>query len=197
MCELKTISDFDITKLGNYVEGYNYGNFNNGFNLTDKLDSLKADTNFNQEILNEIVLWKVNRYVSLHKSDWLIDFNALKDLESIESNMEKIISVLDKMLLTKGIALPMASTLLRFRNPKTFQIIDARTFRVVFGKNDLPKSKIYNSNSNKRSQKSKLYLEYLISLRYFCEDKYIEFEQLDRILYQFDKIENSGIPINE
>jgi hypothetical protein len=39
--------------------------------------------------------------------------------------------ILRKMFRCRGIALPMASTILRFLNPDSFQIIDDRVYRIV------------------------------------------------------------------
>ena len=44
-------------------------------------------------------------------------------------------SFLENVLECKGIDLAMASTILRFRNPNVFQIIDKRAYRAVYGKN--------------------------------------------------------------
>ena len=52
---MKTIFDIEITNEDLQNVNYKYQ-----LELTSKLDGL--DDDFNQEIINEIVLWKVNRY---------------------------------------------------------------------------------------------------------------------------------------
>jgi hypothetical protein len=93
------------------------------------------------------------------------------------------------MLKTHGIRLPMASTMLRFRNPKVFQIIDARTFRVIFGDDEEKKKKYDAINESDRIE---IYIEYLKQLRKECEAKNIVFSDADRILYQYDIEENKN-----
>jgi hypothetical protein len=185
---MKTIEDFDKANIEKLRDKFNYGAIKDGFNLTEHLDN-QSELNFNQEIINEIVLWKVNRYVSIQESAWFKDFNDLKDIISIESNEEKIKIILEKMLRTHGIRLPMASTFLRFRNPKVFQIIDARTFRVIFGDNEEKKKKY---DANNEIDRIEVYFDYLIELRKECVRKSIEFFEADRILYQFDIDENKN-----
>ena len=98
--------------------------------LTLELD--KLETNFNQEIINEIVLWKVNRYVLMQK-DTLELLNKIKKTDNI-LNEELTILILKKLLDKdqKGIQLAMASTILRFKNPSIYQIIDQRVYRFIY-----------------------------------------------------------------
>jgi hypothetical protein len=156
-----------------------------GFNLTERLDA-KKDKAFDQDMINEIVLWKVNRYVNAD-SNWLEDFHNLKDIRAIDdNNKEHIKEIFKKMINTTGIRLPMASTMLSFRNPKVFQIIDVRTFRVIFGDDDESK-KTKNALDANNDGSIDIYLEYLSKLKEYCENKEINFSEADRILYQFDK----------
>lgn len=88
--------------------------------LTRKLDDLEG-VNFTPDLLNEIVLWKVNRYVSLD-GDQLHRIDGLATLKPGEHGRARLI--LEELLDAHGVDLPMASTFLRFRNPSVFQIID-------------------------------------------------------------------------
>lgn len=148
--------------------------------LTAKLDNI--DSNFTQEIINEIVLWKVNRYADF-------DAETLNLLNKINKN-EKIIDenvtieILRKLLNKKGIQLAMASTILRFKNPNIYQIIDQRVYRFIYGEN-LP---TYFSSVDKQIE---IYIEYLRKLKTICVDKNINFQISDRILYEMDKKYNS------
>jgi len=152
--------------------------------LTLKLDASK--TGFDQNKLNEIVLWKVNRYAHF-------DELTIKKLNSIELDRDEIDEditreLLQKLLNTKGVQLPMASTILRFRNPKIYQIIDQRVFRIIYGKRLELKS--YRSDENIERQID-LYFKYLVDLRNVCLRLNIEFQAADRILYMADKRVNS------
>jgi len=87
-----------------------------------------------------------------------------------------------------GIRLPMASTILRFRNPKIYQIIDQRVYRFICGEAlptlfSIPKQ-------------ITLYFEYLEKLKEVCENHKIPFGEADRILYQADKELNGDIALS-
>ena len=81
----------------------------------------------------------------------------------------------------------MASTFLRFRNRKAFQIIDRHAYRAVWGK-DYP---LYSSSSD--DAKIDLYFGYLDGLFGLAESKKVDFENLDRVLYVFDKEVNGKL----
>lgn len=148
--------------------------------LTEKLDNCLGD--FNQEIINEIVLWKVNRYANL--SPYCLQMINKIDKESLILNRSLTIEVLLELLKQKGVRLAMASTILRFKNPNVYQIIDQRAFRFLTGKNlDYPERDV-NLQLN-------YYLEYLDKLREACTEFKMDFKLSDRILYRLDKIYNS------
>lgn len=151
--------------------------------LTQKLDNYNWD--FNQNILNEIVLWKVNRYA-------LFDHETISLLNTITSNTTQIDSeftstLLTHLLNTKWVKLAMASTILRFKNPSIYQIIDQRVYRIIYGV-EMPKfTKIEDS--------IKLYLKYLEKLKEVCGKYKIDFNESDRVLYALDKEINSEFKI--
>ena len=148
--------------------------------LTSKLDEL-GDTPFTQEIINEIVLWKVDRYAHPTASI-LSNLDKLTTLTKGEHRKGQ--SVLESLLDVQGIALPMASTILRFRNPSVFQIIDRHAFWAIYGR----KYPIYPATSS--SRKVSVYFDYLDELIDLCERRKVRFETIDRLLYEFDKQEN-------
>ena len=145
--------------------------------LTEHLDNLSG-VKFNQELINEIVLWKVNRYALL--SDQILsELNTLTNLRRGQHCQSK--TVLNKLLKTRGIDLPMASAILRFRNPCVFQIIDRHAYRAVYGE----KYPLYPASPNHR--KINLYFEYLDKLIEISNNRNLEYKMLDRLLYEFDK----------
>ena len=143
--------------------------------LTEKLDNFNLD--FNQELINEIVLWKINRYVKL--SSITLDLINKIDEKSNAVNPGLTGEILLNLLQTKGIRLPMASTILRFKNPNIYQIIDQRVYRMIYG---IELKLRTNLNENILQ-----YLEYLTDLRKVCNDFQIPFSESDRILYEYDK----------
>jgi hypothetical protein len=78
--------------------------------LTRHLDNL-PDEPFSQEVVNEIVLWKVNRYVRLPQDvrDCLYALRTFRPRQ--HRGAEQVVRML---LQCHGIDLPMASTFLAF-----------------------------------------------------------------------------------
>lgn len=168
---MKTINDIEITSQNLENENYKYQP-----KLTEKLDKINSD--YDQNILNEIVLWKVNRFVEFDQETLQL-LNNIKKTEK-DFNAESTDIILQKLLNTHGIQLAMASTILRFKNPNVYQIIDQRVYRFIYGEN-MP------SYFGTVESQIKLYIEYIKKLRGICNEKNIEYQHSDRILYQLDK----------
>lgn len=176
---LKTIDT--VKKVDSTIHEFNYQ-----IALTPKLD--KLESNFDQEIINEIVLWKVNRYAGI-KVEALELINQI-DNSSNQLNKELTTEILKKLLdnSQRGIQLAMASTILRFKNPEVYQIIDQRVYRFITGE-------ILNISKMKISEQINLYFDYLSRLRQKCIKYKIEFKESDRILYLMDKNHNKKIKL--
>ncbi len=172
--KIKTIKTF--SEVDSQIEDYSYQDL-----LTPKLDGLKGD--FNQEIINEIVLWKVNRYAKMESKTLELLNKITKEDKVLDKELLR--NILIQLLGQKGIRLAMASTILRFKNPNLYQIIDQRVYRFIYGK------ELKYSLSNIEEQIN-VYLEYLEKLKSDCEEKDIPFSEADRILYMMDKKHNSG-----
>lgn len=178
---LKTIKDLDKNTLSTKIEKLDY-DFQQ--DLTWKLDWVNWD--FDQNIINQIVLWKVNRYAKL--DDETLNLLNLINKKSNSLLEELLRQLLEKLLDTKWIKLPMASAILRFKNPNLFQIIDQRVYRFIYWKN-------LNLSSIKTIDAVDLYIKYLKDLKEICEKYKIDFSLSDRILYVLDKKENKDISI--
>lgn len=172
---MKKIEQIETTDFDRENSDYNYQP-----KLTQKLDELDRD--LDQNLINEIVLWKVNRFaeISLETLDLI---NRIKKTDS-EINIELTKEILRHLLNEKGIRIAMASTILRFKNPRIYQIIDQRVYRFIFS-NEL------NYPENNFERQIDIYIDYLQRLKQICETKFIEFEKADRILYTMDKRYNS------
>jgi hypothetical protein len=164
--------------LRSFLTLYNYQP-----DLTKRLDNLEA-TALDQSLINDIVLWKVNRYVRV-TDDILGQMAELKSLNSGEHRKAK--GEISALLKLDGVDLPMASTILRFVNPKVFQIIDRHAYRAVYGK----KYPLYSSTPNDR--KILEYFDYIDQLIELCELKKQAFTTIDRLLYVFDKKNNGKL----
>lgn len=176
----KTLSDISVTAKDLSLENYLYQK-----ELTDRLEGFTGD--FTQELINEIVLWKVSRYVEIPEETKNLLNKINKEERSLDEHHAK--DILRSMLSVKGVRLPMASTILRFKNPHIYQIIDQRAYRLLKGK-DL---KTYFPNVDVQIT---YYLDYLKELRRQCDLKNIPFEKADMILYQLDKEYNRKYKIN-
>ena len=168
-------SDLDLSE---FLKNYRYQP-----KLTESLDALDRQP-FGQNLIDKIVLWKVNRYAPLNPTS-LEKLNGVTDLEpgSHRSAHEALAALLQE----QGVDLPMTSTLLRFRNPGTFQIIDRHAYRAVYG-DDYP----LTSGSNDEA-KIELYFRYLDDLIELARARNVEFRTLDRVLYMFDKEMNGKL----
>jgi thermostable 8-oxoguanine DNA glycosylase len=168
---MKTIQSTDFEIKEEDFE-YNYQS-----SLTTKLDSYTLP--FNQEVVNEIVLWKVNRYAELSTE-------TLSLINEIDSEWDEALirNVLYALLSEKGVQLPMASTILRFKNKHLFQIIDQRVYRILY--EDELKLNQQKTESNILKQID-LYLLFLKDLRDACAKLNIPFEMSDRVLYNADR----------
>lgn len=169
---MKTI--FDIDYNSEEIE------FDYQSKLTRRLDIISGD--FDQSIINEIVLWKINRYAELNES--ALDLLNQINKRSKKINIELTKKVLEALLNTKGIKIPIASTILRFKNPKLYQIIDQRAYRFIYKK----ELKIPNRTAGQIN----LYLDYLSKLKEVCAECNIPFHHSDRILYSLDKKHNKN-----
>ena len=150
--------------------------------LTKSLDGLEKS--FEQADVNEIVLWKVNRYAQLSR-ETLRELNGVVDLKpGSHKSASKAVSAL---LRERGVDLPMASTLLRFRNPRVFQIIDGHAYRAISGADH---SAFWGSTIE---SKVELYFRYLDDLIDLARAKNVDFQALDRMLYEFDKKKNGTL----
>ena len=149
--------------------------------LTQKLDALSPNE-LNVEVFYEIVLWKLNRFPQIN-DDLLKDLRGVSAIEPKEHR--KVKPTLRKMLQCHGIALPMASTILRFLKPTTFQIIDDRVYRIVHpGKAKYP-AKPARLNEQYLANSETIYFEYLDELHNLACHK-LPFSSADRIFYALD-----------
>jgi hypothetical protein len=146
--------------------------------LTPKLDQSSGE--LTQERINEIVLWKVARYVNL-PPDVLDALNGLKQLKAGEHIKGQ--NVLKALLSCDGVRLPMASTFLRFANPSVYQIYDRHMWRALYGEP-------HKINLKKTETAVPLYWQFIEELRGQCATLKIDFLNADRILFEFDKAEN-------
>jgi hypothetical protein len=161
--------------LSNFLKDYRYQP-----ELTPRLDLLDSQP-FTQAVINEIVLWKVNRYAAL-SSEALEALNSVVRLQpgAHRSAREVIVGLLSQ----HGVDLPMASTLLRFRNPKHFRSLTVTL--IVCIRHRFAAQRFGTTQGE-------LYLKYLDALVELARAKKVKFHELDRILYEFDRTKNGQL----
>ena len=157
--------------------------------LTKRLDNITKQ--IDQNIINEIILWKVSRY-ALVDSETLILLNSVKR-KSTNLDEEKTRMILRKLIKIKGIKLAVASTILRFINKYTFQIIDQRVYRIINPDKNLEKESCIKHQDIEGQ--IDLYLNYLKDLKKYCGEYKIKFEDADRVFYMADKRINKAIKL--
>ena len=149
--------------------------------LTRKLDALDPG-GLTTGLLHEIVLWKLNRYPAVSE-DLILQLRTVGAVRPREHRKSK--AILTQLLQSQGIALAMASTVLRFLNPAAFQIIDDRAFRIVCpGERKYP-TKPAKINDMYLDNCAEIYFDYLDKLHALASDR-LPFSSADRILYMLD-----------
>lgn len=156
--------------------------------LTTKLDGSVGES-LTRERAYEIVLWKVNRWVDF--SDELLSLldqaRTISDLND-PADEAKARLILGQLLRTRGVRLPMASTLLRFINDAVFAVIDKRAFHQAYGGEAILRENVGTKWTDDLVEADAAqYFGYLARLREIGAERGLEFRLLDRILYQEDK----------
>ncbi len=169
----------DIVRL---LDEYSYQEY-----LTGKLDKMTGD--FDQATINEIALWKINRYPHTSTDTENEVLTLLNRITGDSRKRDDLLTteVMQLLLKCRGIRLPMASTILRFKNPYIYQIIDQRVFRFIYGES-------YKEPSKSDTQIT-CYLDYLQRLEEVCDKHGIPFHLADRVLYQADTQLNNRHPL--
>ena len=141
------------------------------------------DERENRDIINSIVLWKINRQVDIG----LELFIAIKNLNivpsAIKTNENEIKKIICDLLQVKGVKIAMASTILKMFYPETFPIIDQRAYREL-SEEDLPD--YFGVSANQKY--AELYFQYILDCHTYNKNicPNIKFDDIDKVLYQLD-----------
>ena len=137
----------------------------------------------NRDIINSIVLWKINREVNIGNEL----FNVIKNLKVDNFNFlyktAEIKKIIIDLLNVNGVKIAMASTILKMFYPNVFPIIDQRAYRELIGK-EMPT--FYGIKANKKYME--MYYKYINDCHEYnktiCPE--IDFTDVDKLLYQLD-----------
>lgn len=145
--------------------------------LTKRIDALglgEHPENWTRAALYEIVLWELNRYPE-------IDDDLFRDLAGAAKigpgSHRKGKELFLRLLACRNVGLTMATAILRFVNPETFQTLNARNGFVVLGEEEIPADP---------EEAAEYYFHYLDELHKLTGDGF-DFRFADRLLYQVDK----------
>lgn len=170
-----------MDKYEKALNDYNYISGNEIFNrISEETDEEKQI-----DIINSIVLWKLNRtpFISLETVRLIIKIKDI-NFENLDERVADIKAVILALLESKGVRMPVGSTILHFYNPELFPIIDQRAYRELYGQ-EIPER-------CKNDEWASIYIEYVKDCKVYHETKCpnIPFSRIDQVLYQLDK--NSG-----
>lgn len=151
--------------------------------IIDRISKCSGDNEReNRDIINSIVLWKVNRQVNIGNLFVKIQKLEIKTLKYFNNKEQEIKDVVGELLEVNGVRIAMASTILKMFYPDVFPIIDQRAYRELYDK-EMP-----TWTSKQKWQEE--YVNYVRDChKYFndyCEGQ-ITFTDLDKVLYQIDK----------
>ena len=144
-------------------------------NIRENKEELKIDN------LRQIALWKINRVVDIPQ-ELIKQLEELTKQKNLDINNQEIKDLIEKLVSCKGVGYPMASTILKFIRPDKFPIIDARAYRVLYGKKIYPRQ--YNLE---------LYYKYIEVIKKISKEQKIPLNQVDEQLYLFDKKHNKTL----
>ncbi len=148
----------------------------------DSLDIPEKKENRTRAALYEIVLWELNRFPGI---DDALFMELGKAAEISPDGFRKVKKTLHRLLACNNVGLTMATAILRFINPETFQTMNRRNAHVVMPSAvfPIPPSKPGNAYYDAACE---FYFKYLEELRRRAGNGF-EFRIMDRMLYQADK----------
>ena len=141
--------------------------YDDGTDIRNRISAVEAgDYRENRDIINEIVLWKMNRRPQV--TEELID--AIFSLKEIKTPLQVLTDEKTGRVVEK------------FYYPEIFPIIDQRAYRELYAM-DYPKT------MTKIPMLTELYLKYIKDCWEYQQEKCpeIAFSQIDKVLYQLDK----------
>ena len=169
------------------LKKYSYANYNE---ITKRINYCDfCNEAENADIINSIVLWKINRQVKIENSLIIkiknLQYDKVKFLDKYEAEIREILKALLEM---KGVRIAMASTILKMFKPFAFPIIDQRAYRTIYN-NDFPNF----FGKDKHVKYIDLYIQYIKDCYKFNQNNCpnIAFDKIDQLLYQID-IENGN-----
>jgi thermostable 8-oxoguanine DNA glycosylase len=142
---------------------------------------LNGATSITADDLRQVSLWKSDR--TLNVSDETLEKLAKVSAgNSVAIDDDIVREVIEMLMDSQGIGLPMASAILKFINPGVFPIIDVRAYRALKGK-----------KAHRGTYTHKEYVAYTKELTAIAAEWGRPLRDVDEQLYCFDKEHNGTI----
>ena len=148
----------------------------------DSLDIPEKKENWTRTALYEIVLWELDRFPGI---DDALFMDLGKAAEIPPEDFRKVKETLCRLLACNHVGMTMATAILRFINPETFQTMNRRNAHVVMPAAMFPEPPS-KPGRDYYDTACEFYFKYLAELRKLSCDGF-EFRIMDRRLYQIDK----------
>lgn len=164
---------------------YNYNkhclNYEFEYNIDERTDIKNNIRNKDISIndIRQIALWKYNRIINIDE-DVLERLNKVLQKKDITVNCKDVKDIIEDLIQSRGVGMPLASTILKFLRPDVFPIIDVRAYRALFDK-----------KINKYTYSE--YVKYCNKIYEVREVTGIDLSEIDEQLYEFDKKYNGKI----
>ena len=164
-----------------------------GFDIKERIKSINFDDGFVvNDVVNDIILWKNARRAKLNTNvkSKLLQIKSIQSIyDVLGKNKQQVKEILTLLMKTKGVKLPMATTILHFFNENCFPIIDQRAYFIATNMD--PQSKQLVTDTELPS-KCNWDIDYGIETYFKYLEKCIEFSDcwnytisvIDKHLYQ-------------
>jgi thermostable 8-oxoguanine DNA glycosylase len=142
---------------------------------------LNGATAITADDLRQVSLWKSDRTLNV-SDETLAKLAELSAKTHVTIDDPIVKEVLEMLVDSQGIGLPMASSILKFINPKVFPIIDVRAYRALTG-----------TKAHQRTYTVDNYIAYTKQLTAIAAKWNRPLRDIDEQLYCFDKKHNKKI----
>ena len=151
-------------------------------NLTDDFNQIREwSKKVNSQTIMRVALRKLNRVMNISE-DILNELDSLAKDKDIDIESTEIKELINHLVQSQWVGIPLASAILKFIRPDIFPIIDVRAYRAIYGK------KIYSSQYTVDK-----YIEYIKEIYAISKKTGRKIEEIDQQLYEFDKTHNGKI----
>ncbi len=136
-------------------------------------------------LLRRMSLWKLDRILDV-PGETIKRLQAIATDPRLHTGAAEVRELITELVECAGIAMPMASTILKFLRPDVFPIIDVRAYRALYGRKLYWRQGAVERNID-------LYLAYASEVRRISKATGRPLRDIDEQLYCFDQEHNGRI----